>query len=211
MHFRLLPHGSSVLALLSIVLPAAATVHNVEVANFAFTPANITVAPGDTVHWFRTSGTHTVTSGTGCVHNTPYFNVTLNATTPTFDWVVPSGVGAVPYFCIPHCAMGMTGTITIQSTELQNFVITLDGDQEVPANTSPATGSGTATLDLQTNVLNWNITFSGLQGTQTLAHFHGPALPCFNAGVQITLPLGSPIVGSAQLTPTQAADLLAGK
>jgi glucose/arabinose dehydrogenase len=52
--------------------------------------------------------------------------------------------------------------------------------------------------------------FSGLEGSETAAHFHGPAPQCENAGVQITVPLGSPKVGSATLTAQQMADLLAG-
>ncbi len=75
-----------------------------------------------------------------------------------------------------------------------------------------ATGSGSATLSFvdETNMLSWNIVFSGLSGTETLAHFHGPALPGTPAGVEFGLSLGSPKVGMATLAPQQAADLLAG-
>ncbi len=75
-----------------------------------------------------------------------------------------------------------------------------------------ATGSGSATLSFvdETNMLSWNIVFSGLSGTETLAHFHGPAAPGMIAGVQVGLPLGSPKSGMAMLTDQQEADLLAG-
>src|SRR5262245_48761441 len=81
-----------------------------------------------------------------------------------------------------------------------NFIMTLDGSQETPAVTTAATGSGTATLDTDTNQFSWNVTFSGLSAPQTAAHFHGAALECFATGVQVGLPLGSPIVGSATVT-----------
>jgi hypothetical protein len=32
---------------------------------------------------------------------------------PTFEFVIPTGISSIPYFCIPHCAFGMTGTITV--------------------------------------------------------------------------------------------------
>src|SRR5712671_6844520 len=57
------------------------------------------------------------------------------------------------------------------------------------------------------------ITYSGLSGTPTAAHFHGPAQPGANAGVAVPIPnvATSPAQGSATLTDAQAADLLAGR
>jgi glucose/arabinose dehydrogenase/plastocyanin len=201
----------------AILLAAAAaaggwaTTWTVNASGMTFSPASITAAPGDTVHWVWISGTHTVTSGTSCTHNTSYFNAPLDANNPTFDWAVPTGVGLVPYFCVPHCAFGMTGLITIESGVTQDFMITLDGNQESPTPVvTAATGTGTATLDLVTNLLTWSISYTGL--TPTAAHFHGAALACANAGIQIALDISTnPITGSASLTATQAADLLAGR
>ena len=73
------------------------------------------------------------------------------------------------------------------------------------------TGTGTITLDTVSNALSWSITWSGLSGTPTLMHFHGPALSNQNAGVQIgTGVAGPPVVGNAILSAGQEADLLAG-
>jgi glucose/arabinose dehydrogenase/plastocyanin len=190
---------------------ATATTWNVNASGMSFTPANLTVAPGDTIHWIWLAGIHTVTSGTACTHNTPYFNAPLDVTHTTFDFVVPTGVPSIPYYCVFHCDFGMTGVITVQSSSIQSFTINMSGDQEVGPVSTTATGSGTATLDLLTNLFSWNITFTGLSSTQTGAHFHGAAVPCTNAGIQVPLPLGSPIVGSAALTAQQAADVLAGR
>ena len=73
------------------------------------------------------------------------------------------------------------------------------------------TGSATITLDTNTNLLSWSITWSGLSGTPTLMHFHGPALPNQNAGVQVNTGVaGPPVVGNSVITAAQANDLLAG-
>jgi glucose/arabinose dehydrogenase/plastocyanin len=189
---------------------ATATTWTVNAAGMSFTPANITVAPGDTVHWVWVNGTHTVTSGTSCTHNTTYFDAPLDLTHTSFNWTVPTGVGLVPYYCRFHCIFGMTGLITIQSGVTQQFMITLDGNQQNPPVSTAATGTGTATLDLVTNLFTWNISYSGL--TPTAAHFHGAAVACNDAGIQITMTsLTSPITGSASLTSAQAADVLAGR
>lgn len=96
--------------------------------------------------------------------------------------------------------------VTPASAVTYQLVTTLDGAQA--GSLSTATGSGMLTYDDLSNLLTWNIGFSGLQGTETAAHFHGPAAPGANAGVQIGLPLGSPKIGSATLSATQETDLL---
>jgi len=74
---------------------------------------------------------------------------------------------------------------------------------------SPGTGSATVTFDDATNLLSWNISWSGLIGTETVMHFHGAALPNQNAGVQVsTGVLGPPVVGNTVIAAGQAADLL---
>ena len=94
--------------------------------------------------------------------------------------------------------------------DILNFVMTLDGGQEDPPVETAASGSGTATLDTDTNLFSWNITFQDLSAAQTAAHFHGTAPQCDSAGVVITLPNGSPIVGSATVTATQANQIRMG-
>jgi len=89
----------------------------------------------------------------------------------------------------------------------------LSGTKEVPPVGGIGYGTIEAHLNRQTNVLAWTVTYAGLSGPLTGAHFHGPALPTENAPVQVpfTGNLGSPIQGVARLTPAQAADFLAGK
>jgi hypothetical protein len=78
----------------------------------------------------------------------------------------------------------------------QDFVADIDGSQEVPSTNSPGAGQGCFSFDPATSMLSYDISFGGLIGVETAAHFHGPALPGQNAGVQFPLPLGSPKIGS---------------
>jgi hypothetical protein len=76
---------------------------------------------------------------------------------------------------------------------------------------SPGIGSAVLAYDTATKALTWSITWSGLVGSPTLMHFHGPALPSQNAGVQVgTGVVGPPVIGNAILSAAQEADLLAG-
>jgi CHRD domain len=88
----------------------------------------------------------------------------------------------------------------------------LKGSNEIPPNSSTATGKAGATLDTQTRQLTYTVTFSGLSGPVLGAHFHGPSEPGKNAGIVLPFKtVQSPIEGTATLTENQAADLLAGK
>jgi hypothetical protein len=90
---------------------------------------------------------------------------------------------------------------------------TLDGKSEVPPNTSAATGTADLDYDAASKKLTWKVTYSGLSGPATAAHFHGPAAAGANAGVKVPIanPATSPVEGSATLTDEQAADLMGGK
>jgi len=88
----------------------------------------------------------------------------------------------------------------------------LSGASEVPPVNTTGSGTVETRFDKSTQVLTWKVSFTGLSGPATAAHFHGPAAPGSNAGVVIPFSGStSPIEGSATLTPAQAADLLAGK
>ena len=90
---------------------------------------------------------------------------------------------------------------------------TLDGKVQVPPNASTATGTADIDYDPSSKKLSWKVTYSGLSGPATAAHFHGPAEAGKNAGVAVAIPnaTSNPAEGSATLTDAQAADLVAGK
>ena len=67
-----------------------------------------------------------------------------------------------------------------------NLTATMTGAKENPANTSTGTGTFTATLDTATNLLTYDITFSGLTSPVNNGHIHGPAASAtVNAGTTI--------------------------
>jgi hypothetical protein len=88
----------------------------------------------------------------------------------------------------------------------------LKGTNEVPPNTSPASGKAEATFNTETKVLTWTVTYADLTGPALGAHFHGPSEAGKNAGIVLPFKtVQSPIQGTATIPENQAADLLAGK
>jgi CHRD domain-containing protein len=93
------------------------------------------------------------------------------------------------------------------------FKADLAGASEVPPTTSSGKGTLDATFDTATKQLTYTVTYSGLTGPATAAHFHGPAAAGANAGVAVPVQgsVASPIKGTATLTDAQAADLQGDK
>jgi CHRD domain len=89
----------------------------------------------------------------------------------------------------------------------------LSGVNEVPPVATRGTGVVDTTYDRQTSILRWTVTYSGLTGPVTSAHFHGPAQQGASGGITVPLvgSLLSPISGAATLNTVQAADLIAGR
>jgi hypothetical protein len=114
-------------------------------------------------------------------------------------------------------AMLLTAVLAIGLTQAAaaatlHFHATLNGATEVPPHAVPGTGELLATLDTKTKVLTYTLTFQGLTGPATMAHFHGPAKPGANAGVVVpfTGPITSPFSGTATLTDAQIKQLTGG-
>jgi hypothetical protein len=97
--------------------------------------------------------------------------------------------------------------------ETLSYKTALKSADEVPPNDSKGSGAVDASYDTSSKKLTWTITYSGLTGPATAAHFHSPAEPGKNAPPTVPLSgkLDSPIKGEATLTDAQAADLKDGK
>ena len=97
--------------------------------------------------------------------------------------------------------------------DMAAFKADLKGSTEVPANDSKGSGTVDATYDSTSKKLSWTVTYTGLTGPATAAHFHGPATATTNAPPVVPLSgnLASPIKGEATLTDAQAAELLGGQ
>lgn len=109
-------------------------------------------------------------------------------------------------FALP---LALTTAVRAEVIKLQ---AELKGSNEVPPNASSGSGKAEAAFDTDTKVLTYTITYANLTGPALGAHFHGPSEPGKNAGIALPFKSAqSPIQGTAALTETQAADLLAGK
>lgn len=78
----------------------------------AFSPQNLQVVTGTTVTWInQSSEIHTVTSGSG---GQPDGRFNSGNVPPGGEYTFTfTEAGSYPYYCIPHVAMGMTGTVTV--------------------------------------------------------------------------------------------------
>ena len=85
--------------------------------------------------------------------------------------------------------------------------------EEVPPKNTHGSGHAEAKLDTTSKTLTYKLSWEGLTGPATMAHFHGPAAPGEDAPVIV--PLGnnptSPIKGTAQLTDDQIKEFMDGK
>ena len=105
------------------------------------------------------------------------------------------------------------GCLSVGLAATIDYRATLSGKAEVPPTNSTGSGDVLATLNTDTRQLSYTITYMGLTGPATAAHFHGPADAGANAGVAV--PIGnnppSPSTGTVTLTDAQMKDLEAGK
>ena len=86
------------------------TTHVVQASDFEFTPAELTIAKGDTVKWVWVNGMHTTTSDT--TSGATVWDALLDQSHPSYSYVF-NQTGMFPYYCIYHVSFGMKGTITV--------------------------------------------------------------------------------------------------
>jgi hypothetical protein len=101
--------------------------------------------------------------------------------------------------------------VGIMPSQMKLFSTNLTSAQEVPSNSSTATGTSTLLLSADEMTAKVSLTFSGLSSAQTAAHIHGPADPGVNAPIIFPLPNGQVSNFMITLNATQLADLKAGK
>ena len=86
--------------LLICSVPAHATIHNIDVGSFFFSPTKTVVNHGDTVSWSLVSGTHTTTSAAGSPKS--WDSGLLTGTPFEVVFTVGDGLGPFPYLCSIH-------------------------------------------------------------------------------------------------------------
>jgi hypothetical protein len=119
-------------------------------------------------------------------------------------WFLMAGLTGIAALAVPLQAAPMS------------FKVALTGAQQVPPVQTAATATADLTYDPATRVVTWNVTYSGLSGPATMAHFHGPATEGNNGPPVIWLTqkgavVEGPIKGEATLTPEQAQQFTAGE
>ncbi|HEY1899683.1 MAG TPA: CHRD domain-containing protein, partial [Steroidobacteraceae bacterium] len=102
---------------------------------------------------------------------------------------------ALPAFLL---GIALWSGVTLAASE--SFQVQLSGAQQSPAVQTDGTGTADLTYNPATRVVTWSITYSGLSGPVTMAHFHGPAAEGKNGKPQVWLtkqgsPVETPITG----------------
>jgi plastocyanin len=87
---------------------------NVGQNGLRFAPSTITIHVGDTVRWqWVSSGIgHSTTSGSSCTPDGIWDSGTKSSGSFSHTF---NSAGHFPYFCTPHCGVGMTGTVEVQN------------------------------------------------------------------------------------------------
>jgi hypothetical protein len=92
--------------------------------------------------------------------------------------------------------------ISAATAATMDFQATMNSKSEVPPTNSTGSGEVQATLNTDTKQLNYTMTYTGLTGPATAAHFHGPATAGENAGVAVP-------IGKDPPSPSRGAVILA--
>lgn len=104
------------IAIFSFSFAQAQTTHVVTVSNFEFTPANLTIAPGDIVTFENVEGFHNASGSTGIFPENPEsFTTGAPELAPWSQSVTFTLEGTYTYQCDIHT--NMVGTITVSSPE----------------------------------------------------------------------------------------------
>ena len=178
----------AVLVVLLVVGPLHATVHDIDVGSFFFSPTKTVVNPGDTVRWTLVSGVHTTSSVVG----SPKFWDSGILSGAPFDVVFTAfdGPGPFPYVCNVH-PFTMIDTIFMAPPPTEPTLFPFILDDELAADCAGtgtgASGFGLAILSPDSSNLSFFVTHN--VSSVTGAHIH-KAVACVSGG--IVFPFSSP-------------------
>jgi len=187
-----------------------ATVHNVDVGNTFFSPPNVTVNPGDTVHWTLQAGVHTTTSTPASTKS--WDSGFLGAGGFEVQFVLADGPGPFPYDCSVHGSF-MTGSVSVSvppppPPTLFPFLLDESGENLCAGTGVPFKGYGLAILSPDSTKLSLYVSHNVV--SPSAAHIHKAAL-CSDGG--IVFPFASPTSPISQVfnvTSGDVTDLFAG-
>lgn len=189
--------------------PIKATVHEVNIGNFFFSPQKTIVQPGDTVRWTNTGGVHTTTS-------TPTSPKQWNSGTLGLDasyevvFELGDGPGPFPYLCSVHPTT-MKDTIFMEipaQPTIFEFVLNGNVADECSGTGTRATGFGQFILNADSTELS--ILIEHDVENPIAGHVHLGA-PCIGGAIQFPFSsANSPVEETWQLSPADVANLVAG-
>lgn len=109
----------------------------------------------------------------------------------------------------------MTGAllaVTSASGEILHFRARLAPSSDMQSGPRRGVGLAELTLDTESKILSWKVSYSGLSGPLIGAHFKAPPEPGSAAGATLDLPppLTNPVASSTRLNDIQIGDLRAG-
>ncbi len=109
-------------------------------------------------------------------------------------------------------AVAALTTLAPAQAKVLRFEATLSGKNAVPPNDSKGMGDVKVRLNTKTMMLHWKGDYSGLTGPETMAHFHGPAMPGHAAQPMVpAMAPASPFKGKAKITADEAKVLEEGQ
>jgi hypothetical protein len=87
-------------------------------------------------------------------------------------------------------AVLVIGAASVAEAAIVSYTTSLSGPNESPPNASPGVGTATVDIDAVAHTMRVQAAFSGLTGTTTASHIHGPTLVALTgtAGVATTTP-----------------------
>ncbi|MCH7689527.1 MAG: CHRD domain-containing protein [candidate division Zixibacteria bacterium] len=181
----------TVLIVLLAVGPLNATVHNIGVGSFFFSPTKTVVSPGDTVRWSLVSGIHTSSSTAG---SPKFWDSGILAGGVPFDvvFIALDGPGPFPYVCNVH-PFTMIDTIFMAPPPpepdpiLLPFILDDEFAADCAGTGTGASGFGLAILSPDSSNLSFFVTHD--VDSLTGAHIH-KAEQCVTGS--IVFPFSSP-------------------
>jgi plastocyanin len=149
---------------------ASAVTVNVAVRDNTFNPKTITVNVGDTVVWQNTGAfEHTATSGAACAPDGTFDSGPLSpGESFSFTFNEP---GSYPYYCIPHCAFGMTGSVMVTGNPTSTYLyVAAAANAKGSQNTDWRTDLMVLNGGSQAETVTLHYIAQGEDGTQNVLH-----------------------------------------
>ncbi len=175
--------------LLSMIAPIASADQTVNVGpGFSFSPADVTIFPGETITWFFAGFPHSSTSDSAT--GPEVWNSGIVATGSTFAHQFNT-IGTYPYYCIVHSSPGgtmMNGVVRVVAAPVALSITSVSPSSALPGTTVTIRGTG-----FQSGA---TVTFRGVAATgvifvdSTTIRAVVPAIPPGNAPVVVTNPGG---------------------